>query len=234
MFTIGVVNRSKLPTSKIKEAVRAINKQLKNHFGPAWDIDAKCIVGNNAVDALMYIDDKSPQDDALGYHDYDAKKGIPDGYVFLDLVQDLGESWTVTLSHEILEITLNRFCRFYVFGVNPKNRRRQAIIWLEACDPVQDQTYEIDGVAVSDFVYPWYFTVEHEGHGQANNHLSEKPVTSFSVTAGGYVGFYDLERKQEDTYFADKRAEQRHLIKERAGRFRRKRRISLLIDGIDC
>jgi len=54
-------------------------------------------------DAVIYMWDHIDVDDALGYHDRN-DRGIPFGFVFLDLASDLEEPWTVTLSHEALEL----------------------------------------------------------------------------------------------------------------------------------
>ena len=47
-------------------------------------------------DAVIYMWDHIDVDDALGYHDRN-DRGIPFGFVFLDLASNLEEPWTVTL-----------------------------------------------------------------------------------------------------------------------------------------
>lgn len=232
MFKVKIVNRSKsVDRARLKVVVKAIDKQLRKHFFEAWKISSCCFLEGSwfqkTFDAVIYLDDSPSIDGAGGYHDYDGK-GIPKGYVFLQVSKELGEPYSVTLSHEVLELVLNQHCNYYAIGKNPDDRRQKAAIWLEACDPVQDQCYQIDTVMVSDFVFPFYFTPDQEKSGR-NNWCSGYPVESFGVTAGGYIGFYDFERKGEFTFFADSRARKRHGIKQQLGRLRRKTRLTELL-----
>jgi len=73
--------------------------------------------------------------------------------VFVKESIDTGVSWTVTLSHEILEAIIDPDCDKSVkFGAR--------IYALEVCAPVQgdDSGYEINGIKVSDFITPEWFT----------------------------------------------------------------------------
>src|SRR3989442_9581032 len=55
-------------------------------------------------DAILYLRKNTDLSDAEGYHDRHYL-GIPYGFVFLDLSAALGEDWSVTFSHEALELT---------------------------------------------------------------------------------------------------------------------------------
>ena len=231
---IAVINQStRLTQERSRKAVAAINRQLKEHFFPAWHIAARCKLVSPKVDVkkltdecLMLIQDHAT-DDALGYHDKVLGTGKPYGYVFLDTSKDLDEAWTVTLSHEVLELVLNPVTNFHAIGRHPKEARTVAH-WLEACDAVQDQTYTIDRVEVSDFLLPLYFTPEREKG--ANNDYLGKRLDSLGLTPGGYQGFFDPKTGKDETVFADKRAREREAIKSQLGTLRRsKRRPSLCI-----
>lgn len=52
-------------------------------------------------DAVIYLWDKTNVANALGYRDRD-NRGIPFGFVFPELSASPGESWTVTLSDDVL------------------------------------------------------------------------------------------------------------------------------------
>jgi hypothetical protein len=233
-FKVMVVNRSATDQADLFHTVRAINTQLRTHFGPAWNIDSSCFLQykrKEPHDAVIYLEDKPTIDDAAGYHDKD-KEGMPFGFVFLDICASLGESYSVTLSHEILELVLNRHCNYFAIGKHPRNKKKRAAIWMEACDPVQDQSYKINGVEVSDFLFPLYFTPEAEAKGQ-NNYMKDKPVESFGVNPGGYVGYYDFDLKSDETWFPeeDERARKRQVIKSHLGSIRRKSRVKLLLEN---
>ena len=75
--------------------------------------------------------------------------------------------------------------------------------WYEMSDAVQDETYTIDDVELSNFVLPLYFTRNNE-KGARNDFLGTvkngKTLKSFGVNPGGYVGFFDPELGKHDTF----------------------------------
>ena len=97
------------------------------------------------------------------------------------------------------------------------------------CDAVNAETYEIDGVKVSNFVLPLYFTGTREVDevGARNDFLTRSQggmtLTSFGINPGGYIGFFDPETGQHETYAirGDLEAENRLRIKGQAGNTRR-------------
>jgi hypothetical protein len=96
------------------------------------------------------------------------------------------------------------------------------------CDAVQSETYEIDHVAVSNFVLPLYFTSSNERGGR-NDFLGTitkgKTLRSFSVNPGGYIGFFDPAANEHVTFDADPKAKRRLAAKGmlRTGRGHRRR-----------
>src|ERR1041384_5566078 len=111
----------------------------------------------------------------------------------------MGEHWSVTLSHEALELLADSETNLLVRGPHPNDATKEVFHWFEMCDAVQAEQYEIDGIAVSNFVLPLYFTSVAGGattqarydflsrtHGDGDQKHSLKPV---GVNPGGYVGF---------------------------------------------
>ena len=96
----------------------------------------------------------------------------------------------------------------------------------EMCDAVQDERYLIDGVEVSNFLLPLYFTASAERGGR-NDSLGRrhngKTLLSFGVNPGGYIGFYDPAKKRSGEFFAVgyQRAERRLRVKKSAKGSRR-------------
>lgn len=241
---ITVVNRSKIITDEqVLNAVRAINRQIAEDFAPYWSFGAtlrlegsvgtqvdKLKLPEMRGDAILYLSDKADVADALGYHDAN-NRGIPYGFVFTELCKKLKENWTVTLSHEALELLGDAQGNLLVQGPHPANPDKEVFHWFEMCDAVQSQSYEIDGIEVSNFVLPLYFTTE-EQEGGRNDFLGRlsagKGLRSFGVSPGGYIGYYDPQTRTHETYFApeDKVAKKRSRIKNenQAGRgYMRKR-----------
>ena len=106
-------------------------------------------------------------------------------------------------------------------GPHPVDSTRVVFHWYEMCDAVQAETYDIDGVGVSNFVLPLYFTGGEEKGGR-NDFLGRahkgKTLRSFGVNPGGYVGYFDPETGDHETFSlkGDGVAERRLKLKSQA------------------
>lgn len=237
---ISVINHTngKILDEDVQVAVRAINRQIREDYEPYWHIGGKLrLEGKSGTkpsdqdlsdmrgDAVLYLWNSVDVDDALGYHDAN-NRGIPYGFVFTELAKQLKEDWTVTLSHEALELVGDPEVNLLVQGPHPSDSTRTVFHWYEMCDAVQTETYEIDGVNVSNFVLPLYFTGGEEKGGR-NDFLGRaykgKTLRSFSVNPGGYIGFFDPEMGDHDTFSmkGDGVATRRLKLKSRAKGARR-------------
>jgi hypothetical protein len=237
---ISVINHTtgKLSDEEVLEAIRAINRQIAQDYKPYWGTGGELrLEGHTGLqpdeqrlvdmrgDAVIYLWDDANVDNALGYH-AENNSGIPFGFVFTELSKQLGENWSVTLSHEALELIGDPHVNLLVVGPHPAERDRDVFHWYEMSDAVQAETYEIDSVEVSNFVLPLYFT-ESEEEGARNDFLGRlhdgKSLPSFGVNPGGYLGFFDPELGRHDTFSLreDEIAEKRIEVKKLAGNTRR-------------
>lgn len=249
---ISVINHTdgEVTDKRVQEVIRAINRQISEDFAPYWGMSARLRLEGRTPgaepnpdhditdmrgDAVLYLWNELDPKGALGYHDQN-DKGIPYGIVFTKLSDSIDEDWSVTLSHEALELIADPEANLLVKGPHPKDPAREEVFhWYEMCDAVQTETYEIDGVKVSNFVLPLYFTGGDEVSGR-NDFLgtlakgatagSGGSLKSFGVNPGGYVGFYDTQLGDWDTYHlaGDAKAEKRLDLKEKAGKARRANR----------
>jgi len=216
---ISVINHTKGTVSdeELQGAIRAINRQIREDYEPYWHIGGELRlegrsgkkpstqnIADMRGDAVLYLWDAADIDDALGYHDL-TNRGVPYGFVFTELAKQLKEEWTVTLSHEALELIGDSEVNLLVQGPHPADRQRTVFHWYEMCDAVQAETYEIDEVKVSNFVLPLYFTGGEEKGGR-NDFLGRaykgKALQSFGVNPGGYVGFFDPTSGGHETFSA--------------------------------
>ena len=236
---ISIINHSRgaISDEELQHVIRAINRQIQEDFQPYWSMGATLRLEgrsrrkpnvNNIVDmrgdAIIYIQNQPNEvEGALGYHDLNYR-GIPYGFVFKELADELGESWSVTLSHEALELLADPEVNLLVAGPHPEDDR-EVFHWYEMCDAVQDEHYKIDDVEVSNFVLPLYFTGGEESGGR-NDFLGNTSLLSFGTNPGGYIGFYDPDNGGHQTYSLqdDRRAQQRMEIKNKAARTRRSSR----------
>jgi hypothetical protein len=219
---ISVINLSNgaLADADVQVAIRSVNRQLSEDFASYWGFSAQLRLegktgkGKRSApidqadmrgDAILYLRDVAKVADLDGFHERHFS-GIPYGVVFLELSKALKEEWTVTLSHEALELAGDPENNLLSQGPHPAKPKVQVFHWFEMCDAVQDETYQIDGVNVSNFVLPLYFTASDERGGR-NDFLGTivkgKTLRSFSVNPGGYVGFFDPAENEHVTWSPD-------------------------------
>lgn len=214
---ISVVNLTSIPDQEVQRVLRSINRQIAEDFAPYWSMGATLRLEGktgtlptvqNTVpaelrgDAIIYLWDQADVPNALGYH-FANFAGLPYGFVFTQISQELGEPWSVTLSHEALELIGDASANVFAAGPHPAHPNRLVFHWYEMCDAVQAEKYEIDQVHVSNFVLPLYFTIDNEV-GSRNDFLGTRTgngtLQSFGVNPGGYVGFFDPTLGDHDTY----------------------------------
>jgi len=233
---ISVINRSAgaLDDEDLQQAIRAVNRQISEDFEPYWSMGATLrleghkgggpqSVSDMRGDAILYVSGKADVADALGYHERN-NHGIPYGFVFLDVAKEVEEDWRVTLSHEALEMIADPEVNLLVQGPHPEEPERQVFHWYEVCDAVQAESYLVDGVPVSNFVLPLYFTSEAEPGGRNDflgRRYKNRSLQSFGVNPGGYIGYFDPEAQDHVTYAPDPESKRRMEIKYGVGKARR-------------
>ncbi len=140
---------------------------------------------------LVFLDN-SDQADALGYHDLTAE-GLPLGKVFVKTTMQAGLNWTVTASHELLEMLGDPDVNLAA-DVDSGNAPTK-FLGYEACDPCEGDQYGypitakgFPSVTVTDFVLPNYFM----SNGQAPFDFQKNMTAPFQILPGGYLATLDL------------------------------------------
>jgi hypothetical protein len=234
---ISIANISKkVTTAEYSATVHAVARQVHQDFAPLWGMDADVrgiAVKRDAKpnpeltlsDVILYVgeldDDPQKIADAVGYHDLN-NKGIPFGFVFTDVAAKVGDAWSTTLSHEVLELLADPDVNLLVVGPHPKNPRSVALRTYEVCDPVQADNYDLDGIAVSNFVTPLYFASLPNPTTTRTNYLNSG-LDRFGVRPGGYFSYFDLATRKWNDVFGQG-GEARVRSKEIMGITRRARR----------
>ena len=246
---ISVINHTSglLNDDYVQRAIRAVNRQIAEDFEPYWGMSATLRLEGHAGpahhaipepdiqhaidmrgDAVLYLWHPTDVRGALGYH-VNKFLGIPYGFVFPEISRAVAEPWTSSLSHEALELIADPEVNRLVMGPHPAKPNTTVFHWYEVCDAVQTETYEIDGVPLSNFVLPLYFTNSEET-GSRNDFLGRayqgRTLRSFSANPGGYVGYFDPATGQNEAFFleGDGVGVRRMQIKQQLGLARRSRR----------
>ena len=192
---------SQILDADFQAVVAAVGRQVTEHFQPEWGTGAtlKCVRVSltckkapiqRDADAVIYIDDSSEDPttgvtDADGYHSAN-NKGIPYGFVYLDICAKAKEAWSFTLSHEVLELLADPDTALTVASPRPKRVPGTVYYDLEVCDATQGDDYLIDNVVVSNFVGKKYFGLS--GGSGKTNYLN-LPLRPFGVRPGGYLQY---------------------------------------------
>ena len=192
---ITITNESTVLTdAQVEAAVPALQRQVSRDLAPIWGVDADLsfVPKETAPPSKTWqivILDNSDQAGALGYHDL-TMEGQPLAKVFAATDIQFKSAWTVTASHELLEMLIDPDINLYA---NNQSGMEISFYAYEVCDACEaDQYgYKIDGVLVSDFVYPAWF----EGFREAKStqfDYQKKITAPFQLLADGYISIFDV------------------------------------------
>jgi hypothetical protein len=212
MTAIAVVNKSTLvSTADVKTMVQACATQIKRDAAPAWGkAPIPVVYLSSEHDAqpgmwVVVVLDNADQAGALGYHSERAN-GVIYGRVFAKPVLDNGGdglhkplSVASVLSHECLEILADPNCNLFA-QVN------EDLVCLEIADPVEDLSYAVGGITVSNFVLPSWFDA-NTLKGTKVDFLGKLPKP-FTLAPGGYAVIVE-SNGQPKQVFGEKYAEWR-------------------------
>jgi len=185
---IAVTNASTcLTDAQVEAALPALQKQVSNDFKAYWEQDCTLSFLSKS-DPLtpgwwqIVVTDNPDQAGALGYHEL-TSQGTPLGKVFAKLDLQNGSSWTVTLSHELLEMLADPWINWCAMGSDSR------IYALEVCDAVEADGlgYTIEGVLVSDFITPAWYEPTSCDRMDFKQHLSKE----LELASGGYISTFD-------------------------------------------
>jgi len=174
--------------AELTTAAAAFQMQATLHFGPAWGIMATVCAFPSVKDVPVgqwpiVIKEDVPGDD-FGYHTDKSRQPYA---VLLPT-----SNWTITASHEVLEMLADPFGNHLIPGPSiRKNDKGRARYLLEVCDPCEDSSYaySINGVMVSDFILPAYFDpIETKGARYSFTGAITEPR---GLLPGGYLSFDD-------------------------------------------
>ena len=193
---VSVINASTvLSDNDVQAAVGPLQTQVSRDFAPAWQVDATLTyVPQSSTPAAgswwLVILDNSDQAGALGYHDL-TNQGLPLGKVFGGSDMQYGQQWTVTASHELLEMLADPDINLTIFV---QSDPQTGVLYAhEVCDACEgDQfAYQIDSTLVSDFVYPsWFESFWTPGSVQFD--FGKQVQGPFQLLAGGYIGVFNV------------------------------------------
>ncbi len=178
----------------------ALQKQATRDFGPLWAVDATVDAFASLEDIPLdywpvMIRDDIGVDGAAGVHE--DKDGQP-----FALVQ-MSNQWSLTASHEVLEMLADPYGRRLIAGPSPKPGQGRVLFLVEVCDPSEDAAfaYTVNGVTVSDFYTPHFFDpVTSAGVRYSFSGAIDAPR---KVLKGGYLSWFHPRSRHwwQQTFF---------------------------------
>jgi hypothetical protein len=198
--TVAVVNRcSVLADADVLRVMDALQIQVDRDFSPVWDQGANLIFVPKTTNIIpkgcwqLLVEDTSPEADAAGFHLL-TNDGYPIGHVFAKDSIDGGMSYSVTMSHELLELLVDPRIDQVRFDQDTGIIRA-----LEVCDAVEDDSlgYDIDlsdgkpPVKVSAFQKREWFQAGPHVHGTTYSFPPGIVTRAFELASGGYIGIWE-------------------------------------------
>lgn len=182
--------------SQLTKVASALSKQVQNDFQPIWNtaatVDAFAHLEDVPVDYWPIIVMKDVQG-AAGYHQ--DKNGQPYSVV------EYGNQWSITASHECLEMLADPFGRRLKSGDLPDQavklglKQGRVRFLVEVCDPSESGQfgYHVNGILVSDFYTPHFFDpVASPGVRYSFTGKIDAPR---KILQDGYISWQDLTSK---------------------------------------
>ena len=201
-----VSDESSITMRELSLVAAALQKQATRDLGPLWKIEATVTAFEKLEDLPLdywpvVIKDDIGQPDAAGYHD--DQHGQP-----FALIQ-YSDGWTLTASHEVLEMLVDPFGRRLVAGQSPAAKQGRVRFLVEVCDPSEADAYayKVNGIKVSDFYTPHFMD---PGTSPGVRYSYTGAITApRQVLRGGYLSWYDSASGKwwQRTYFGAKPAD---------------------------
>lgn len=190
----------------LDKLIAAMQMYVDKYVAPVWGTPAKLVKTNGFVKdqwAVVFLDD-ADQPGALAYHDL-TPSGLPLSKVFVKTTLKNGELVSVSASHELVEMLVDPAINLMTTGPDPK-----LIYAYESADPVEALSFKVNGIPMSNFVYPSYFETFHKPKSVQFDHM--KAVTKpFQVLKDGYQIIFK-NGKWSQVYGS--KAKQQHFRKE--------------------
>jgi hypothetical protein len=191
--TIAVFNKATVPLGvDLDKLIVALQVYVDKYVSPIWGTYCKLVktTGLKAGAWAIVFLDNADQPGALAYHDL-TPDGWPISKVFVKTTLANGSLVSVDTSHELVEMLVDPACNMMVTGPNATT-----MYAYETADPVEESTFAINGIPMSDFVYPSYFEVFRKAGSTKFDQMGlvTKP---FQLLKGGYQSVFKNGRWSE-------------------------------------
>ncbi|HMJ72954.1 MAG TPA: hypothetical protein VK471_06285 [Solirubrobacterales bacterium] len=191
MLPVNLALVSEVPdhdSGDVSRVAAALQRQATRDFGPLWNVQATVDAFPRLEDVPvgywpMIVANDIERPEAAGVHE--DENGQPFALV------EMSDSWSLTASHEMLEMLCDPFGKRIIPGESPKRGQGRVEFLVEVCDPCEASkfAYRVNDILVSDFYTPRYFDpVASEGTRYSFTGALTGPR---QVLPGGYLSWHD-------------------------------------------
>lgn len=182
MIEIVYINKAKTPLGvELDQLVHASQVFLDKCFVPIWGYPAKVLKADHAKRGqwqMLFLDD-ADEADSLGYHDLHLN-GQPYSKIFVRTTIKDGQKVSTCACHELCEMLIDPMAQMWA-----QDLKDGTLYAYEVCDAVEDEEFLVEGVYMSDFVYPSFFESWHKPNSTVFDWM-RKVQHPFQTLDGGY------------------------------------------------
>lgn len=187
-WKVALIDQSKagVPAATLRQIAAALQQQVDNDFGPVWGVAASIsALGTSApipsgTWPIKVVDDIGG---AGGVHLDENGQPYAEAVISPEL--------SIAISHELLEMLVDPWGNRFTPGsdLDPSSDGHQVFYLVEVGDPCEVSSYDIGGVAVSDFILPSFYDPNAAGQVDFLNALTG-PLPQ-TVPYGCYISWID-------------------------------------------
>lgn len=174
--------------SDVARVAGALQRQAARDFGPIWQVNATVDAFPRLEDVPvgywpMIVETDINVPGAAGVHSDD--NGQPFALIAMS------DSWSLTASHEMLEMAADPFGNRVVAGKSPKRGQGRVEFLVEVADPseAEEFAYTVNDILVSDFYTPRFFDPKAvDGVRYSFTGALKGPR---QILRGGYLSWHD-------------------------------------------
>lgn len=221
--TIACFNKATTPLGvDLDTLIAAMQAYIVNNVAPVWGTPANLVKSTDFQSgawAMIFLDN-ADQANALAYHDL-TPDGFPEAKVFVKTTLDNNDLVSVSASHELVEMLVDPAINLLTTGPD-----RTTVYAYESADPVEAISFPVNGIPMSDFVFPSYFE-DFRQPGSVQFDQMNQVNAPFQILQGGYqIIFRDgqwsqvfgSETKKKSFASEDRRGHRSEQRKQRATR----------------
>lgn len=187
---IAVFNRAKTPLGvPLADLIPALQRYVDECVAPVWGTPARLLKSRGFVKgawAMVFLE-RAGDASTEGIHDL-TPDGLPLAKVYVKTSLSNDDLVSVSASHELVEMLVDPALNLMTSG--PDSRIMYS---YESADPVEEITFNVNGIAMSDFVYPAYLETFHKPNSVQFDH-AKKVHRPFQILSGGYQQIFKRGR----------------------------------------